>query len=117
MDFISQFFKQSSINQLEPTQVHSLVDQSPKPFLLDVRTPDEFKQGHVLGAVLIPLDELSVKLVRIPKDRQIICICATGSRSSNAARQLNSMGYKVNNMHGGMSHWIHAGLPVQKGSK
>ena len=103
MDFLIQFFKQSSVNQLEPTQVQTLVAQSPRPYLLDVRTPGEYKQGHVNGAVLIPLDELSIKLARIPKGREIICICESGSRSSVAARQLSTQGYKVSNMRGGMS--------------
>jgi rhodanese-related sulfurtransferase len=115
MDIFSQFFGQSSINQLEPTQVHTLVTQAPRPYLLDVRTSDEYKQAHVSGAELIPLDELPTKTARIPKEREIICICASGSRSSMAASHLSSQGYKVSNMRGGMVRWIHAGLPVKTG--
>lgn len=116
MDFISQFFKHASINQLEPSQVHTLANQSPRPFLLDVRTPEEYKRGHINGAVLIPLDELTRKMVRIPKSREIICVCETGSRSSVAARQLGDLGYKVSNLRGGMNRWHRAGLPVKKGT-
>ena len=112
MDFLSHLFNRSTINQVEPGQVKVMISQSPRPFLLDVRTPDEYKQGHVSGAELIPLDELFAKMSRIPKDRDVICICESGSRSSVAARQLSSQGYKVSNMRGGMSRWIRAGLPV-----
>lgn len=115
MDLFSILFKQSSINQLEPEQVHSLLNQSPKPFLLDVRTPGEFQNGHIPGAVLIPLDELSARIRRIPKGREIICICESGSRSSLASRQLSNLGYQVNNLHGGMNRWQRSGLQVKRG--
>jgi rhodanese-related sulfurtransferase len=115
MDFITQLFNQPSIAQLDPAEVQTLAAQSPKPYLLDVRTPGEYKQGHINGAELIPLDELSAKLGRIPKGRDIICICESGSRSSVAARQLNAQGYKVSNLRGGMGRWVRAGLPVKTG--
>jgi rhodanese-related sulfurtransferase len=115
MDFLSQLFSRPAINQIEPTQVKTRLAQNPRPFLLDVRTPGEYKQGHVSGAELIPLDELSTKKARIPKGRDVICICETGSRSSVAARQLSSLGYNVSNMKGGMSRWIRDGYPVKLG--
>jgi rhodanese-related sulfurtransferase len=115
MDFFSQLFNRPAMNQVEPAQVQEMLAQSPRPFLLDVRTPGEYKEGHVSGAELIPLDELAAKKGRIPKDQEVICICASGSRSDAAARQLSSLGYKVSNMRGGMSRWIRAGLPVKSG--
>ena len=114
MDFLSQLFN-SGIPQLDPAQVHALAVQSPKPFLLDVRTPGEYKQGHIQGAELIPVDELSSKMARLPKGREIICVCESGSRSSVAARHLSAQGYKISNMRGGMSRWIRAGLPIKTG--
>ena len=116
MDFFSKLFNQPVIDQLTPSQVQELVSQNPRPFLLDVRTPQEFKQGHVNGAELIPLDELSNKMARIPKGREIICICASGSRSSAAVRHLVAQGYKASNMRGGMSGWARAGLPIKTGT-
>ena len=115
MDLLSQLFNRPAINQVEPAQVQEMLAQSPRPFLLDVRMPEEYKQGHVSGAELIPLNELSVKQSRIPKDREVICICASGNRSSAATRQLSSQGYKVSNMRGGMNRWVHIGLPVKSG--
>lgn len=116
MDFFTRFFNQPSVAQLEPSQVQALIAQSPRPFLLDVRTPEEYREAHIQGAELIPLDELPQKLSRIPKDRDVICVCASGSRSSAAARHLSGQGYKVSNMQGGMSRWLRAGLPVKKGA-
>jgi rhodanese-related sulfurtransferase len=115
MDLLSHLFNRPAIVQVDLVDVQAKMAQTPRPFLLDVRTPAEYKGGHVSGAVLIPLDELSAKSSRIPKEREVICICASGSRSSAAARKLNSLGYKVSNMKGGMSSWIRAGLPVKSG--
>jgi rhodanese-related sulfurtransferase len=115
MDFLKQIFNQSDINQLEPDQVHTMVAQSPRPYLLDVRTPGEYKQGHINGAELMPLDELSTRMARLPKKREIICVCESGSHSSVAARQLSAQGYKVSNLRGGMNRWARAGLPVKTG--
>ena len=115
MDLLSKLLNRPAINQIDPAQVKAMLSQSPRPFLLDVRTPGEYKQGHVSGAELIPLNELSAKKGRIPKERDVICICESGSRSGSAARQLSSLGYKVSNMRGGMSRWIRDGLPVKSG--
>lgn len=115
MSLFSQLFNRPAIEQVEPAQVQEMIGQSNRPFLLDVRTPGEYKEGHVRGAELIPLKELAVKSNRLPKSRAIICICASGSRSNAAARKLVTKGYKVSNMRGGMSRWIRAGLPIKTG--
>lgn len=115
LEFLSKIFTRPAIDRLDPDQVQALLVQSARPFLLDVRTPDEYRQGHISGAELIPLNELSAKKARIPKDRDIICICASGHRSIIAVRQLSSLGYKVRDMNGGMLRWIRAGLPVKAG--
>ena len=115
MDFLSQIFNFAGIPQLEPSQVQTMLNQPARPYLLDVRTPGEYKQGHVKGAELIPLNELPSNMNQLPKGREIICICESGSRSSAAARHLKAQGYKVSNMRGGMGHWVRTGLPVKTG--
>lgn len=52
--------------------------------IIDVRTPGEFLQGHVVGAVNVPLDVLKVKLSKFKKDEVIITCCASGMRSKSA---------------------------------
>ncbi len=64
---------------------------------------------------MIPLGELSRRMNELPKDRSILCICHSGSRSSVAARQLQAAGYQVINLQGGMSGWERARLPVKAG--
>jgi len=93
----------------------ALKDKASAPFVLDVRQPDEYQSGHISGAKLIPLGELSARLSEIPQDRTIVCVCRSGARSGMAARQLAGAGYKTLNLSGGMSSWEMNRLPVKKG--
>ncbi|HEX9244261.1 MAG TPA: rhodanese-like domain-containing protein [Anaeromyxobacter sp.] len=61
--------------------------------VVDVRTQAEFRSGAYKGAVNVPLDQLSSKLGKIPKDRPVVVYCASGSRSALAARVLRNAGY------------------------
>ena len=114
MDFLTNLFGGSSANQVDPGQVQTLMEENPRPFLLDVRTPEEFQQGHINGSVLIPLNDLANRMNRIPKDKVVVCICASGSRSSAAARKLEAAGYQVKNLRGGIDRWMRSGFPVSK---
>jgi rhodanese-related sulfurtransferase len=84
------------------------------PLILDVRQPDEFRQGHIAGAKLIPLNELHRRMKELPQGREIVCVCASGSRSASAAKILSQEGYPVFDMQGGMLAWRKAKLPMQK---
>ena len=72
-------------------------------FLLDVRTPDEFKLGTIEGAINIPLDELRYHLDEIPKNKKIIVFCGVGLRGHVACRILSQHGFnEVFNLSGGL---------------
>lgn len=87
------------------------------PLLIDVRQPNEFRQSHVKGAKLIPLQELRHRMEELPRDREIVCICRSGARSGSAVRHLNNSGYTSFNVQGGMMAWQRAGLPTKKGQR
>jgi rhodanese-related sulfurtransferase len=91
-----------------------LAKNSRAVYLLDVREPVEYRQGHIPGAKLIPLRQLGERLNEIPKDREVVCICATGHRSVPAARKLMSAGYTATSLQHGMIAWRRARLPVRK---
>ena len=78
--------------------------------LLDVRESVEYRSGHALGAKLISLGVLPRRLKEIPKEREILVICNSGGRSSQAASLLVKEGYNVTNVSGGMVAWQRAGL-------
>lgn len=70
--------------------------------LLDVRTPEEYRGGHIAKAVNYPLS----KLDRYKgKEKEIYVICQSGMRSKQAAKLLKQKGYEVTNVQGGMNRW------------
>jgi rhodanese-related sulfurtransferase len=83
--------------------VESILDSPSgrEPFLLDVRTPEEFVEGHIPGAVNIPVDELRDRLAEIPRDREIAAYCQVGQRGYLATRILLQNGFQAANIGGG----------------
>lgn len=61
--------------------------------IVDVRTPEEFRDGAYPGAKNIPLSDLGRRLGEIPKDKPVILYCASGVRSSSAAQAMKQAGY------------------------
>jgi 3-mercaptopyruvate sulfurtransferase SseA len=86
VNLFTQFFGGGSVLQQDPQDVKARLGQSQKPFLLDVRQPEEFLEGHIAGARIIPLSELNRRMKDISRYREIVCVCRSGSRSSSAAR-------------------------------
>ena len=87
----------------------------PRPFLLDVREPWEYLQGHVAEATLIPLGELERRVNEVPRDQPVLVICHSGQRSLAAAGFLLHLGYRdVANVDGGTGAWIERGYPVSR---
>jgi len=82
--------------------------------LVDVREKEEYREGHLAGAISLPRGFLEIRVEQeVPdKSKPIIAYCAGGTRSLLAARQLHDMGYqKVISMSGGYSAWKGAGYP------
>lgn len=71
------------------------------PYLLDVRTTEEFTDGHIPGAVNLPVDELRTRLVELPRDRPIAVYCQVGQRGYLATRILLQSGFQAANLSGG----------------
>ncbi len=84
-------------------------------YVLDVRNPDEYVEGHVPGAVLIPLGELGDRWQEVPEG-EVLVICRSGGRSAKAVEALNGAGRTTVNVAGGTMAWIDAGHPVVTGS-
>ncbi|ARJ38235.1 rhodanese [Sporosarcina ureae] len=73
---------------------------------IDVRSPSEYKGRHIKEFKNIPLNVLSNKMGTLKKDQEVIVICQSGMRSSNAAGQLKKAGFlNVTNVRGGMNAW------------
>jgi len=85
--------------------------------VVDVREPVEYVGGHVPGATLVPMGELTSRLFELPKDGPIYLICASGNRSLSTARYLVRAGYDAHSVIGGTSAWARAGHPVVLGHR
>ena len=81
--------------------------------LVDVREQDEWDAVHVPNATLIPLSEFQARYTQMPKEKEIVLICAGGIRSAQAAQFAAQHGYTVLNLEGGIKAWMNEGLPVE----
>ena len=84
------------------------------PFILDVRSPQEYKQIHIKGSYLIPIQQLQARIGELEskKYEDIFVYCATGNRSTVAARILADLGFKrIYNLRYGLYDWAQAGYP------
>lgn len=83
-------------------EAHRLVEGGAT--LLDVRSDGEWAEGHLPGAVHIPVQQLSSRMGEVPRDHAVVVYCLSGGRSAQAASMLASAGYDVHDL-GGMSNW------------
>lgn len=81
---------------------------------LDVREPDEWAEGHLPGAVHIPLGDLQQRAGELPSDERIVTYCRSGGRSLKAVDILSAAGHQDSkSMAGGMIEWKKQGRPVE----
>ena len=85
--------------------------------VFDVREPDEYHEGHVPGAPLIPLAQVPDQVDEFPTDREVLIICKSGGRSRRAAEFLRTKGVDAVNIAGGTMAWIDAGHDVVTGDE
>jgi len=95
------------------------VAQHPGTILLDVRTRNEFVQGHIDGSTLVPLDQLAASLTQIAAaPAPVIIICHSGARASTAATALRRAGKAdVHVLAGGVSYWAGQRRRLVSGAK
>lgn len=85
------------------------------PVVVDVREPWEYRQGHVPGAVLMPLGELAQRAGELDAGRPVAVICATGNRSQSGSAVLGQKGFKtIYNVRGGTLGWMRRGFTLEK---
>ena len=84
------------------------------PFVLDVRTHEEFAAGHVPGAANIPHDQVAARIAEVPKDRPVVLYCRSGRRAGMAAQELAGRGYtRLALLEGDMPAWVERGRAVE----
>jgi rhodanese-related sulfurtransferase len=102
---------------MQEIDVQALAALGEDAVVLDVREPDEYREAHKPGAVLIPLGELVQRFDEVPQGDPLYVICHSGGRSARAAQWLEQQGVEAVNIAGGTSAWIAAGQPVVTGDQ
>lgn len=105
-----------SVPEVAPAALQSRRQNGEQIVVIDVREPDEFARGKIPGAYTIPRGVLEMQVDgRLPVDTTVVLYCGAGARSALACKSLADMGYdKVENLEGGWSAWVNAGLPVER---
>ena len=100
----------------EAADLKSRLDAGENVLIIDVREPDEWKQGTLPGAQRVPRGVLEPQVdAQVPRDTTVVLYCAGGGRSALAAKSLKEMGFeKVENLEGGFGGWQAAGYPVEQ---
>jgi rhodanese-related sulfurtransferase len=97
---------QQAVPTIEVRDLQTLIKKKAFFFLLDVRQPEEFAQGHIQGAVLMPLGSLPDSYQQIPKGVMLVVYCRSGHRSAKAVSFLRDHGYdKAVSLSGGYTAW------------
>ncbi len=107
----------AEIKKVSAAEVKAAIDKQEKAVILDVRDPEEYKAGHLPGAINISRGKLEFTVWdRIPdKDAKIYVYCLTAARSALATKTLNDMGYKnAVLMDAHFEDWVKAGYPVSR---
>lgn len=106
-----------AIKHVNAKQAADLLKQSKGVVVLDIRTPDEFKAGHLEGAKNIDFRaaDFEAQLGKLDKSKAYLLHCASGRRSTTSLKQFEKLGFQaVYHLDGGIKAWQQADLPVVK---
>ena len=112
-----QYFTAKLAYEMTPWKLKGLLDKkTPDLLILDVRGADSWAEGHLPGAVSLPLPELAGKLASLPKDKTIVTYCGNiiCSLAPKAALELAQKGFKVMELFGGIAEWKANSFPIEK---
>ena len=93
------------MRQISPKEVETLLKEGKKLNIIDVREVDEVRAGKIPGAINIPLGLVEFRMHELDKSKEYIMVCRSGGRSGRAAQFLESYGFNIINMAGGMLAW------------
>ena len=106
-------FRSDNYGDVSVNAAWDLIQNEPEMVILDVRTPTEYEDAHIEGAINIPVEEIVDRLNELSANDVILVYCRTGNRSGTAVGIMEENGFsKIYHMHEGISTWISEGLPV-----
>ena len=110
--------KSRGLTHIEPPEAVKLINND--AYVIDLRSAEAFKRGHIVNAKNIQLDELSAQEDKIRKNasRPILAVCDAGMTSTRAVDSLRKLGLEnVYGLKGGINAWTEASLPLVTGKK
>jgi rhodanese-related sulfurtransferase len=106
-----------SRDALEPVPAQELLERARDGLVtvIDVRPPEEYAQGHIAGALNLPLDKLKTRLQELPRDREIVAYCRGPwcVLSFEAVARLRGAGFEARRLADGLPEWRRGGFPVE----
>lgn len=107
--------QQASVFQtLTPAQAQQLISSRKDLLIVDVRSPQELKEGAIANSVLIPMWQVVRGQQTLPRNKPLLLVCAVGGRSYAVGQLLHHQGYpEVYSLSGGIAAWKKAGLPLK----
>jgi len=97
-----------------PQEAQAMIAQRKDLLVIDVRNPEELKEGFIAGSQLVPFWEIAKGQKTLPADRPLLLVCAVGGRSFAVGQYLAQKNYpEVYNLQGGIDNWKKVGLPLQ----
>lgn len=93
------------MKEMTAKEVEALINKGNELNLIDVREDDEVAEGKIPGIIHIPLGSVESRMDELDKSKEYIMVCRSGGRSGRATEFLESQGYQVINMQGGMLAW------------
>ncbi|MBI5245546.1 MAG: hypothetical protein HY923_00065 [Elusimicrobia bacterium] len=111
-----EYFSRRLEFEIGPYALKEILDESPDDVcLIDVRSPEEFHDGHIPGARNIPLEGLVAQYATLPREKEIVTYCGdiTCPLSLKAALELAQKGLRVKHLFGGIAEWNRRGFPLK----
>lgn len=104
LGFFTSCSSDEGYKTIDSKVAHTMM-QEEKVVILDVRTPEEYSEGHIEGAINIPLDEIRSRSNELNKDETILVYCRSGNRSKTASKELVKLGFVHVFDFGGVNSW------------
>lgn len=99
--------ERNSYERISQDEAQKIMDEGGDFLIVDVRTPDEYAEGHIKGAINVPNEEIAdTEIEALPDKEQLLLVyCRSGNRSKDASSKLAAMGYTNIKEFGGINTW------------
>ena len=113
---VHEYLGEDDVEELTKDELWQRLKRRDKLVVLDVRPHEEYRAGHIPGAISIPLEELKRRVKELPKSKQIVAYCRGPlcALAPEATRYLKGKGYRVKRLADGAPDWEAAGLPLDR---